>query len=227
VETKAASRHHETEVVVSATSLPQQIEGDVLLGVLGAGEWLRLSDMEERYEATRSEVRAAFTRLAAQRVLDHVPNRGYRVMTVNEEELVHRVEIRLLLELPLAALLVEQANAADHAALLHLARRFEAAIESATVPALDAANHQFHRALVQLCGNPELERLVNELRERTKPRGWQHWKTVSHSRESAGDHLAMVDAMTRGDAAELRRITKRHILRLGPQPRAAFLQTLP
>ena len=203
-----------------------QIEGDILLGSLAAGEWLRLSDMEERYGATRSDIRAAFTRLAAQRVLDHIPNRGYRVMTVTEEELVQRVEIRLLLELPLAPLLVERAKAADRGRLLELARDFERSLESATAPELEAANQRFHRALVQLCGNPELERLINELRERTKPRGWQHWKTVSHSRQSAADHLGMVDALTRCDAAALRRITLKHILGLGPPPRPAFLSVL-
>ena len=203
-----------------------QIEGDVLLGALAAGEWLRLSDMEERYRATRSDIRAAFTRLAAQRVLDHFPNRGYRVMTVTEEELVHRVEIRLLLELPLTPLLVQRATAEDRARLLQLARDFEQMLESATVSELDAANHRFHRALVRLCGNPDLERSINELRERTKPRGWQHWKTVSHSRQSPADHLAMVDALSRCDAAALRGITRKHILGLGPPPRLQFLNSL-
>ncbi len=210
----------------ASADLARRIEADILLGGLQAGEWLRLTDVEERYSATRFEVRAALAHLAALRVLDHVPNRGYRVMTVSEEELSRRVEIRLLLELPICELIVRQATPANHSELLALAELFEAAIESATVPELDMANHRFHRALVRLCGNADLEQLINELRERTKPRGWMHWKTVSHTRQSAADHLAMVAALRRKDTPRLHGIVKRHILRIGPAPRAAFLAVL-
>ena len=109
MEAVEARRQPDTEAAALARGVAQEVEGDILRGMLGAGEWLRLGDMAERYRATRSEVRAAFTRLAAQRILEHTPNRGYRVMTVDEEELVQRVEIRLLLELPIAALVIKQA----------------------------------------------------------------------------------------------------------------------
>ena len=202
----------------ASNKVARLIEGDILLGSLAPAEWLRLTDLEERNRASRFEIRAALARLAAQGVLDHVRNRGYRVLVVSEAELSQRVEIRLMLELQSCALVVRRARAADCARLLALARAFEAAIETATVPGLDAANHRFHRALAALCGNPALERLINELRERTKPRGWQHWKTVSHSRKSAADHLAMVDALGRSDADGLRGIVATHILRLKPGP---------
>jgi DNA-binding GntR family transcriptional regulator len=195
--------------------------------MLQAGEWLRLVDMEARYGATRFEVRAALTKLAAVRMLEHVPNRGYRVNTVSDEELARRVEIRLLLELPLCPLIIHRATQADCDRLMQLAQHFAWAVENVGVAELDAANHAFHRALVQLCGNPDLARLVNELRERINPRGWTQWKTVSHSRQSAADHLAMVDALNRRDADLLRRIVRVHILRIGPPPRAEFLDTLP
>ena len=218
----ASGSNHEAAV----PALEQRIEAEILLGSLNAGEWLRLVDMEERYAASRFEVRTALARLAAIKVLEHVPNRGYRVVVVTDDEAKQRIEIRLLLELPASELVLQRATPGDCDALRELALRFSWAIENATVSDLDLTNHRFHRTFIRLCGNPQLERLINELRERTRPSGWSHWKTVSHSRESAVDHLTMVDALEARDAARLRHTVRRHILRLGPAPRDEFLQSL-
>ena len=199
-------------------SLPRRIEEDVLLGRLAPGAWLRLVDMEQDYAASRFEVRAALAALATMRVLEHVPNRGYRVIVTSEEEVRHRVAARLLLEVPAVTLVPGRATAADLQGLRKLARQFEWAIEHAALHELDRANHAFHRAFFHLCDNPTIEQLINELRERPRPSGWQHWKTVSRNRGSAAEHFALVDAVEAGDGPELRRLAWQHILRSGPAP---------
>ena len=54
----------------------ERIQSDLMLGGYRPGEWLRLVDMEARYDASRFEIRAALARLATIEVLEHVPNRG-------------------------------------------------------------------------------------------------------------------------------------------------------
>ena len=226
VDGELATESRPGSAMLAPSRIARQIENDILLGQLRSGEWLKLVDVEQRYGASRFEIRGALARLAAQGVLEHVPHRGYRVLLVSEAELSQRVEIRLILELQTCELIARRATPADCERLLCLARRFEEAIETEPVPELDAANHRFHRELVALCGNPALERLINELRERTKPLGWQHWKTVAHSRKSAAEHVAMVEALNRADAARLQDVVCTHILRLKPGPRPGFLDAI-
>ena len=52
---------------------------DILAGVLLPGTWLKQIDLERRYKCTRPEVRRALDRLAQKRLVEHVPNRGFRV----------------------------------------------------------------------------------------------------------------------------------------------------
>ncbi len=226
VDGELATENQPGLAVPAPSRIARQIENDILLGQLRSGEWLKLIDVEQRYGASRFEIRGALARLAAQGVLEHVPHRGFRVLLVSEAELSQRVEIRLMLELQTCELIARRVTPADCKRLLGLACQFEEAIETEPVPELDAANHRFHRELVGLCGNPALERLINELRERTKPSGWQHWKTVAHSRRSAADHLAMVGALKRRDAGALQAIVCTHILRLKPGPRPGFLDAI-
>lgn len=210
--------HDRLPIVPSAAHLSRRIEADVLLGRLQPGAWLRLVDMEHQYGASRFEVRAAFTALAAIGILEHVPNRGFRVIETTDDELRQRVGARLLLEVPAVTLVAGRATGAELTQLRDLARQFEWAIEHAELHKLDLANHAFHRAFFYLCGNPSIEQLINELRERPRSSGWQHWKTVSRNRDSATDHFALVDAVEAGDEARLRRLAWRHILRSGPPP---------
>ncbi len=206
--------------------LLQRIQADLLLDEFKPGEWLRLVDMEERYQVSRFEIRAGLASLAAMELLEHVPNRGYRVVSVTEEEARQRTEVRILLELPAAEMVLRLASAEDCRKLYRMADHFAWCVENGTTAAIEAANHRFHRAFFALCGNPRLERLINETRERAWPSGWVHWKTVSSNRESAADHTAMVDAIAAGDSARLRGLAFRHLHRIGSPPRDDFAELL-
>lgn len=199
-----------------------RIKADILLGEFRPGEWMRLVDVAERYAASRFEVRSAFAGLAVIELLEHVANRGYRVAVVTDDEAAQWTEVRILLEVPATELVLQRATRTDHAVLRELANRFAACVEHGTTAEIEVLNHRFHRAFFALCGNPRLERLINETRERPWPRGWVHWKTVAGNRASAADHLAMVDALRDGDAAGLRTVALRHLRRTGSAPRAGF-----
>jgi DNA-binding GntR family transcriptional regulator len=202
----------------STFDLAKRIEDDVMLGELPSGAWLRLVDMEQRYAAGSFEVRAALSRLAAQQLLEHIANRGYRVPVLTDEEVGQRIAVRLLLEVPIAVMLAGRATAAELGGLRELARAFEMAIEHKTPAELDRCNHDFHRAVWRLGGNPVLESLINTMRERTRPSGWRHWKTVARRRASAREHFRFVDLLEKPDPWALRLLSWQHITNSNPAP---------
>jgi hypothetical protein len=63
----------------SSDEISQQIVTDINKGALSPGEWLKQIDLEKRYGCTRIKVRDALTNLHSKRLVEHIPNRGYRV----------------------------------------------------------------------------------------------------------------------------------------------------
>ena len=87
----------------SLDEISQQIITDINKGTLGPGEWLKQIDMEKRYGCTRIKVRDALTNLHSKRLVEHIPNRGYRVPMPDPVRLKQVGEVRAILECQAAA----------------------------------------------------------------------------------------------------------------------------
>src|SRR5438270_784607 len=86
------------------------LRSDLLAGGYSPGTWLKQADLEEKYSANRFEVRIALAELTAQRLLDHIPNRGYRVATHTDIEREQLIETRILIESSACRLIVQRAT---------------------------------------------------------------------------------------------------------------------
>ena len=129
------------------------------------GQRLIEADLTRAYNVGRSSLREAFSRLAAEGLLEIVPNRGALVRRLSLRETVELFQIRTAHE-ALAVRLAAQAVAnADRRA------RFEAAtaeIWSDTPRAHGLHYHdenlRFHQAILDICGNGRLAELSRQLR---------------------------------------------------------------
>jgi DNA-binding GntR family transcriptional regulator len=191
--------------------LVERIRLDLIAGRLRSGEWLRLNELEQRYGASRFEVRQALGVLSTLNALEHVENRGYRVHVADPEKNAYHREVRLVLELSTAARVMATATPADTKHLRRLAKQFEWSIENGTIGEVEMANHAFHRAFFALCGNPIMADTINNLRELIYPFSRDPWATVADRRKSARDHFDMVDALERKDLEELRQLMRSHL----------------
>jgi DNA-binding GntR family transcriptional regulator len=194
-------------------TLVEAIRDDILYGVYRAGEWLKQIDLQERYEANRFEVREALVELKNRRLVEHKVNSGFRVAAPDPEELLHLKAVRTILETGAAEPVVERATPADLDELDDLARRFEAALETADPPTRAELNFAFHRRLYDIAGNPVLAGLIRDMRERGQSGTTGRWFTLAGLRLSAQEHHAMIAAIRARDPATLRGLIDRHINR--------------
>ena len=81
----------------SATVL-DALRGAILNGDLAPGERLHEVRLAERLGASRTPIRAALQRLASEGLLDHAPQRGYRVRRFPLAEIVSAYDVRAVLE---------------------------------------------------------------------------------------------------------------------------------
>jgi DNA-binding GntR family transcriptional regulator len=124
------------------------LDGDVLPGA-------RLGQVElaEQLGISRTPVREALGRLTGEGLVEFLPNRGFRAAGLVLDQVVQRLEVRLILE-PGIARLAAANRGPEHLAALADAIDREAA--AATRVAAHDASRDFHLALAEGTGNPQL-----------------------------------------------------------------------
>ncbi len=194
-------------------SVKERLQADILSGRFRPGEWLKQVDLETAYDANRFEVRIALSEIAARHLIDHIPNRGYRVVDPSNSERAELYEVRTILETGAARLTVQRVTEQDIAELEELVEAFANAMETQSRRELVALNMQFHNRLYQICGNKLLVAQIQELRERGIPGRRGGWDTNAGVRASYEDHARMVEMLKAKDADGLSYVVYHHLNR--------------
>ena len=180
------------------------------------GEWLRQIDLEEKFKATRFDVRSALDELAVRKTIEHVPNRGYRVVQIDSETYHAIRDTRVILETAAAGGIISRIDAATLARLKELAMQFGAAVQAGTHREQSQINSEFHHVLYSLCGNPVLEETIWSLRDRSRGSSVTVWSSHEALQQSDRDHHAMIAALEARDSVGLARLIASHIIKDGP-----------
>lgn len=191
--------------------LVNRIAVDIQSGAFAPGTWLKQIDLEARYGCTRMALRRALDQLVAKRLVEHVLNRGYHVFEADSRVYAELHDIRVVLELHVAELAMQTAQPADVRELRALAQRFDDLLLDGTVFEQYDANIDFHRRLLDLCGNRELAQLVMDIRRRGPSAPIFQWKTRARMEQSSREHFAIVDALEARQLARLQKIVRAHI----------------
>ncbi len=195
-----------------ASSLVSRLEADLLGGVFRPGEWLKQTDIETNYEAHRFDVRMALLDLKTRQLLEHVPNRGYRVASLSQQDREELIEARTVLEVAAARRVVERATDDDVVELDQIVVEFAANMEDADLPLLRALNAKFHDRLYAICGNRVMMEEIKALRHRGLP-GVRGWRASSAIQRSNRDHADMVEMIRTRNADGLVRSIESHLNR--------------
>jgi DNA-binding GntR family transcriptional regulator len=160
---------------------------------------------------SRTPVREALIRLANEGLVEIVPRHGMRVLPVSPADMQEIYQILTSLE-AMAAELVARRRPADGelAPLGKASRDMERALKKEDLDAWAEADERYHRQLVELCGNRRLAGIV-----------YNYWDRAHRSRmftlrlrpkpvDSTAEHLAVLEAIRRGDAVAARELHRKH-----------------
>lgn len=206
------------------------IRRQILSGERASGEWLREGDLAAVIGVSRTPVREALRRLAAEGLVRHEPNRGVQVEDWGAADLDEIFSLRSQLE-PWGCGLAATTGLADVAALGDLAVRMdeEARRDPPDLDAITELNNAFHRSVLEASGNGRLVGLVSSVVEVPLV-----WRTFSHyspeaMRRSLAHHHEIVQAIAAGDAVWAESVMRSHVRAAwaslreehGPQPGSA------
>lgn len=203
-------------VAKDAGALVEQIARDIHYGRLSPGTWLKQIDMEHRYGFDRPAVRTALDALAKRKLVENVPNRGYRVVEFTSAQVQEILYVRSVLEAAAMELIIENVPApvidATATILEERARSFETAMAEGTFDEQIAAARLFHVDLLNICPNQELTELILELRDRIPAAMLRAWHSRPRMEKSVEQHFKMVQALAARDIASLKAVSTEHML---------------
>ncbi|GLZ47016.1 GntR family transcriptional regulator [Actinomycetospora sp. NBRC 106375] len=174
----------------------------ILTGDLAAGAHLGEVEVAARLGLSRTPVREALTRLAAEGLVELEAHRGARVTSFSRDDLDGIFDVRLALEPRATARAARHATAGDLDALDDLAGRMLAVGAPGADQDLDALvglNRDFHARLLDLAQAPALAAgLANVVHTPVVTRTFHTYDAASLAR-SLAHHAEIVAALRAGD----------------------------
>jgi DNA-binding GntR family transcriptional regulator len=203
-----------TRPVTSAERALATLRDLIMGGELAPGARLGEVEIAERLGVSRTPVREALSRLAAEGLVEIAPNRGARVVTWTVAELEGVFDLRAVLEPQLTAHAVPNAAPADVDELDALARRMHEVGTPGPGQDLDALvplNRAFHDRLVALAAHPTLATaLAAAIHPPIVRRNFLTYDEAS-LRRSLAHHSEIVAALRAGDPEWARAVMTSHI----------------
>ncbi|KAB8169877.1 FCD domain-containing protein [Streptomyces sp. 3MP-14] len=183
----------------------------VISGEMRPGAVYSAPTLSQMFGISATPVREAMLDLVREGMVEALPNKGYRVRIVPEEELDEVTHVRLLLEPPTVRDVVPLVPEADFPRLRELADAIVTAVREDDLVAYIHADRVFHLALLDYAGNSQLTTIVAELRLRTRLLGLTPLLESGQLESSALEHHELLDRIEARDAEGARSLMERHI----------------
>ncbi|GAA3837644.1 GntR family transcriptional regulator [Streptomyces phyllanthi] len=183
----------------------------LIAGELRPGEVYSAPTLAVRFGVSATPVREAMLDLAKEGLVDTVPNKGFRVTAVSEEQLDEYTHIRSLIEIPTTAALATTADPADLEALRPVAQEIVTSAATGDLIAYVEADLRFHLGLLSLAGNTHLVEVVRDLRRRSRLYGLTALAKAGRLEKSAEEHLELLDALLAEDTETARKVITQHL----------------
>ncbi|MEN4918984.1 GntR family transcriptional regulator [Achromobacter spanius] len=194
----------------SPASIYERIKAMATTFRLRPGERINEVELARQLGVSRTPVREALARVAAEGFLIATPTRGFTMRALDAQQLLSLYEYRATVELGVVRLVC--ARASDEA----LAELLASAEQNRDEPDTDAQaigllwrDEAFHERLATLADNPEFLRSVRSLNERLRFARWMDLRARrSHTRN---DHPDIVRALMARDLDHVEALMRHHI----------------
>jgi DNA-binding GntR family transcriptional regulator len=183
----------------------------LVAGQMRPGEVYSAPTLAAQFGVSATPVREAMLDLVKEGLVETVPNKGFRVTELSDQELDDITEIRQLIEVPTTVKAIGLASADDLARLLPMAQRIVDVAQDKDLIAYIEHDRLFHLELLSLAGNAHLVSLVGELRARSRLFGLTRLANSGELSTSALEHSQMLDLIAAKDHRGLERLIKAHI----------------
>jgi DNA-binding GntR family transcriptional regulator len=208
----AATRRKSIVKIGAEARICDAVRAAILDRRLAPGTKLQEVALGDFFGVSRTIVRQALRTLAHEGIVALRDRRVAVVARPSAGDVTHVFAARKAIEVAVVEQAVARATRAEVAALRALVRDEEGAYRRGDRPAGLALSLAFHRKLGAMCGNPVLERYLNELVLRTSL-AVALYEQPDTAHAHAG-HVALLDAIADRDARRAMRLMGEHLTEL-------------
>ncbi|UOR01147.1 FadR family transcriptional regulator [Leucobacter allii] len=229
------------EILSVPDRLSVDLERLILEGELGAGDRLPPErELASYLGVSRVSIREALRELENRGLIDRKPGRGTIVLRPGERastalgelgivaglkpELRDIMELRAIVEPPIARITAARATARDLAQLRELVEAMEVDVTKERYAELDRA---FHQTIAQYAHNPLLELINEQIAQQIEPSRANRYQTRARRQASSVAHRRIYEAIASGDGDAAERAAREHVLDISQQIQAAASRRTP
>jgi DNA-binding GntR family transcriptional regulator len=206
------------DISLRRTSLRDQvlraIRSGLVTGQIVPGVVYSAAALAAELGVSNSPVREAMLALVDEGLMEVVPNRGYRPVTLSAADTAEIIQLRELLEVPAVGLAAQGDISDIYAALENLVGVIEETAAAGDVAGNLDADREFHLVLVGAGGNQRLARLVARLRDQARLYNLRYLAESGGLRASAAEHRPLLAAVASGDRPLAERLMRAHLAHL-------------
>ena len=189
----------------------ESLRAALVSGRMAPGTTYSIPALAEQFGVSATPVREAMLDLVNEGIVAPVPNKGFRVVELTDEELDQVTELRRLLEVPTVRDLAGHISASSLQRLRALAADVQDAAGRGDVVAYVESDRELHLALLAEAGNPRLVEMVGRLRDQSRLYGLEQLAADGVLVDSAAEHARLIDAIESGDRRAAERVMAHHL----------------
>lgn len=184
----------------------------IVSGELGPGQKIPEKELCARFDISRTPLREALKALAAEGMIELLPQRGARVVTISDEELQELFPIIASIEslaCELACDLITDAQLAD---ITTMHEEMLVAYRESRRLDYSRLNRAIHFAIFEAAGNASLLTLYKNLELRIRNIRHTVRQMPSDWEEAVTDHEKILKALTARDRTRLAKVMRQHVM---------------
>lgn len=186
----------------------------ILDGSLKPGAWLREAEVARELNVSRTPVRDALRILAAEHLVDIHANQGAVVTQTTSDDIIEVYVVREPLEALAFRLAARQSSRELRDTFAAMIPEMKRAAEEQRIPELSRLFMQFHRVVRESVDNRYLKQALTRIQNAARRFPDPTLHMPGRIEESLQEHIALAEAVVRGDAAQAEELAAKHIRHL-------------
>lgn len=175
------------------------------------GAKLNERELAEVLQVSRTPLREAIRMLAAEGLVELLPNRGAIAVSLSEEDVRHTFEVMAGLEALSGELAAQRITDAEMSEIRAMHYEMLAAYTRGDLSAYYRLNAQIHRAINAAAKNPVLSATYNQVNARLQALRFRSNQDGHKWQRAVQEHEAMIEALSRRDATAMRQVLLTHL----------------
>lgn len=180
-------------------------------GVIPPGAKLNERELSEQLRVSRTPLREAIRTLAAEGLVDLMPNRGAVAVQMAEADVVHAFELLAELEGLSGDLAAQRVTEPELTELQALHFEMQACFARRNLSGYYALNARIHAGINAAAKNPLLTRTYDQINARLQSMRFRSNQNETKWTRAMQEHQTMIEALSARDAAGLRAVLVGHL----------------